>query len=43
MADLVVRDALIVDGSGREAARGDIAVAGGRITDVGRVAERGVQ
>jgi N-acyl-D-aspartate/D-glutamate deacylase len=43
MADLVVRDALIVDGSGREAARGDLAVADGRITDVGRVAERGVQ
>jgi N-acyl-D-amino-acid deacylase len=41
MADLVVRDALIVDGSGGEATRGDLAVSGGRITAVGRVAERG--
>jgi N-acyl-D-aspartate/D-glutamate deacylase len=43
MADLVVRGALIVDGSGREATRGDLAVTDGRITDVGRVAERGAQ
>jgi len=41
MADLVVRDALIVDGTGREAFRGDVAVAGDRIAAVGRVAERG--
>jgi N-acyl-D-aspartate/D-glutamate deacylase len=41
MADLVVRGALVVDGSGSEATRGDVAVSGGRITAVGRVAERG--
>jgi N-acyl-D-aspartate/D-glutamate deacylase len=41
MADLVIRGALVVDGTGREAARGDVAVAGGRITTVGDVSERG--
>jgi N-acyl-D-amino-acid deacylase len=41
MPDLVVRDALLCDGSGREAVRGDLAVEGGRITAVGRVAARG--
>ena len=41
MADLVIRDALVVDGSGRDAARGDVAVVGERIAAVGRVAERG--
>src|SRR5437867_3732031 len=40
MADLVIRGALLCDGSGREAARGDLAVTGGRIAAVGRVAER---
>lgn len=40
MADLVIRGALLCDGSGREGARGDLAVADGRITDVGRVAGR---
>jgi N-acyl-D-aspartate/D-glutamate deacylase len=41
MADLVIRDALVVDGTGREPARGDVAVADGRVTTVGRVPERG--
>ncbi len=43
MADLVIRGALLCDGSGREAARGDLAVAGDRIAAVGRVAERGAR
>ena len=43
MADLVIRGALLCDGSGREAARGDLAVSGGRIAAVGRVAERGAR
>src|SRR6185295_6929393 len=41
MADLVVRDALLCDGSGADAVRGDLAVTAGRIMCVGRVAERG--
>ncbi len=41
MADLVIRDALICDGTGRAVTRGDVAVAGDRVTAVGRVAERG--
>ncbi|MGH7894742.1 MAG: D-aminoacylase, partial [Candidatus Binatia bacterium] len=41
MTDLVIRDALVVDGTGREASRGDVAVTGGRIAAVGRVAARG--
>ena len=43
MADLVVRGALLCDGSGHEAARGDLAVAGDRIAAVGHVAERGAR
>jgi N-acyl-D-aspartate/D-glutamate deacylase len=43
MADLVIRGALLCDGSGREAARGDLAVSGGRIAAVGRVTERGAR
>jgi len=35
MHDLVVRDALIVDGSGAPARRGDVAVEAGRIVEVG--------
>jgi N-acyl-D-aspartate/D-glutamate deacylase len=38
MHDLVVKDALIVDGTGRPAHGGDLAVEGGRITAVGEVA-----
>src|SRR5690242_8483687 len=41
MADLVVRGALVCDGTGREAVHADVAVAGGRVTDVGRVSARG--
>ena len=33
MADLVIRGALVCDGSGREAVRGDLAVTGDRIDD----------
>ena len=43
MADLVIRGALLCDGSGHEAARGDLAVAGDRIAAVGRAAERGAR
>jgi N-acyl-D-aspartate/D-glutamate deacylase len=41
MADLVVRDALLVDGTGAPAARGDVAIAGGRLATVGGRAARG--
>jgi N-acyl-D-aspartate/D-glutamate deacylase len=43
MADLVIRGALVCDGSGREAVRGDVAVTGDRIEAVGRVAARGTR
>ena len=36
MIDLVFRDALVVDGSGSDPFRGDVAVAGGRIRAVAR-------
>jgi N-acyl-D-aspartate/D-glutamate deacylase len=41
MADLIIRDARIIDGTGAESVRGDVAVTGGRIEAVGRVAGRG--
>src|SRR5262249_19382096 len=41
MTDLVIRDALLCDGSGREARRGDLAVQDGMITAVGTVDGRG--
>jgi N-acyl-D-amino-acid deacylase len=41
MHDLVVRGGTIVDGTGRERFEGDVAIDGGRIAAVGRVAERG--
>lgn len=41
--DLVIRDGLILDGSGAPARRGDLAVAGGRIAEVGAVSGRGRQ
>lgn len=41
MPDLVVRDALLVDGTGAPTRRGDLAVQDGRITAVGDVRERG--
>ena len=40
MHDLVIRNALILDGSGAPGFRGDLAVNGGRIAGVGRIAER---
>jgi N-acyl-D-aspartate/D-glutamate deacylase len=39
--DLVIRGGLIVDGSGAPARRADLAVAGGRIAEVGAVRDRG--
>ena len=39
--DLVIRNGMIIDGSGREGFLGDVAVTGGIITHVGRVGERG--
>ncbi len=41
MADLVIRDALLVDGSGGEPRRGDVACEGGVITEVGEVVSVG--
>ncbi|HLK10324.1 MAG TPA: amidohydrolase family protein [Candidatus Binatia bacterium] len=41
MPDLVIRDALLCDGGGREAVRGDLAADGGRISALGRVRGRG--
>jgi N-acyl-D-aspartate/D-glutamate deacylase len=38
MHDLVIRGGTIVDGTGRERFSGDLAIAGGRIAEVGRVA-----
>ena len=43
MADLVIRDARIIDGTGAESMHGDVAVTGGRIEAVGRVSDRGTQ
>jgi N-acyl-D-amino-acid deacylase len=43
MADLVVRGGLVVDGTGADARRADVAVADGVITAVGRVDERGAR
>jgi N-acyl-D-aspartate/D-glutamate deacylase len=39
--DLVVRGGLVVDGSGADAIPADVGVAGGRIVQLGRIAERG--
>ncbi len=41
--DLVIRNATIVDGTGKASYKGDLAVADGLITEVGRVAGRGKQ
>lgn len=41
MHDLVIRDARIVDGTGAPAFAGDVAINGGRIVAVGRIAARG--
>jgi N-acyl-D-aspartate/D-glutamate deacylase len=39
--DLVVRNGLVVDGTGAEPRNADVAVAGGRIVEVGTVSDRG--
>ena len=41
MHDLVIRNGLVVDGTGAEARRADVAIDGDRITAVGEVAEAG--
>jgi N-acyl-D-aspartate/D-glutamate deacylase len=41
MADLVIRGALVCDGTGAEATRADVAVSGGRIVEHGGVQGRG--
>jgi N-acyl-D-aspartate/D-glutamate deacylase len=41
MHDLVIRGGTIVDGSGAPARRGDVAIDGGRISEVGAVGEAG--
>ncbi len=37
--DLVIRGGLVVDGTGQPARRADIGIAGGRITEIGKVAD----
>ncbi len=41
MADLVIRGGTVVDGTGAAPIEADVAIEGGRITEVGRVAARG--
>ncbi|WP_137123768.1 amidohydrolase family protein [Roseomonas sp. HF4] len=41
MADLVIRGGTVVDGTGAPPIEADVAIEGGRITEVGRVAARG--
>ncbi len=41
MADLVIRGGVVVDGTGAAPMEADVAIEAGRITQVGRVAERG--
>ncbi|MFZ1437593.1 MAG: hypothetical protein WAX12_05770, partial [Candidatus Microthrix subdominans] len=41
MADLVIRGALIVDGTGDEPRTADVAVTDGRISAIGEVGEAG--
>jgi N-acyl-D-aspartate/D-glutamate deacylase len=43
MADLIIRGGTIVDGSGGATFEGDVAVEGGRITEVGKVSGRGAE
>jgi N-acyl-D-amino-acid deacylase len=39
--DLVIRNGTVIDGSGRPRLRADVGVAGGTITTIGRITERG--
>jgi N-acyl-D-amino-acid deacylase len=41
--DVVVRRGLVVDGSGAEGRHADVAIASGRIVEIGRIAERGAR
>ncbi|MBB5690943.1 amidohydrolase family protein [Roseomonas alkaliterrae] len=41
MADLVIRGGTVVDGTGAAPVEADVAIEGGRITEIGRVAARG--
>lgn len=41
--DLVIRDGLLIDGSGAPARRGDLAIAGDRIAELGTVRARGAR
>jgi N-acyl-D-aspartate/D-glutamate deacylase len=41
--DLVIRDGLLVDGTGAPARRGDVAVRDGRLSGIGAVAGRGAR
>ncbi len=41
MADLVIRGGTVVDGSGAAPFAADVAITDGRISDIGRIAERG--
>jgi N-acyl-D-amino-acid deacylase len=41
--DLVVRSGVVLDGSGAEGRQADVGVAGGRIVEIGRIAERGAR
>ncbi len=43
MADLVIRGGTVVDGTGGAPIEADVAIEGGRITEIGRVAARGKQ
>jgi len=38
--DLLIRDGLVVDGTGQPPRRADVAIAGGRIAEIGKIADR---
>ena len=43
MADIVIRNGTVIDGTGRAPFEADIAIENGHITAVGKVAERGAE
>ncbi|MGE0417249.1 MAG: amidohydrolase family protein [Acetobacteraceae bacterium] len=43
MTDLVIRNGTVIDGTGADPVEADIAIAGGKITQVGRVSARGAE